>query len=67
MTPNDVSGYASAVRGLLENDALYRKLQEGCAHSAENVSLEKMADRFCEGIELCLKQSSAMPLASSTP
>lgn len=54
MTPNDVNAYADVVQGLLEDQSMYRKLREGCARSAKNVSLEKMADHFCEGIERCL-------------
>ena len=54
MTGDEVVAYANTVIALLKNEALYRKLQHGCARSAELVSLEKMADHFCAGIAQCL-------------
>ncbi|MDO8294133.1 MAG: glycosyltransferase family 4 protein [Gallionella sp.] len=62
MTAMDVDAYSRAVLGLLEDEALYRKLQEGCERSAEKVSLEKMANRFCEGITRCLEQNGVVPI-----
>lgn len=62
MTPVDVDAYSRAILGLLEDEVLYRKLQEGCERSAEKVSLEKMANRFCEGITRCLEQDGVMPI-----
>lgn len=66
MTAMDVDAYARAILGLLENEVLYRKLQEGCERSAEKVSLEKMANRFCEGITRCLEQNGVMLSAEQT-
>jgi glycosyltransferase involved in cell wall biosynthesis len=66
MTTNDVGAYATAVLSLLEDEALYRKLQDGCERAANNISLEKMANRFCKGIERCLEQNGAMPIARQT-
>lgn len=63
MTAMDVDAYSKAVLGLLENEVLYRKLQEGCGRSAEKVSLEEMANRFCEGITRCLEQKDVLPIA----
>ncbi|MDO9272747.1 MAG: glycosyltransferase family 4 protein [Rugosibacter sp.] len=66
MTPVDVDAYSTAVLGLLDDEVLYRKLQEGCEHSAEKISLEKMANRFCEGITRCLEKHGVMPIADKT-
>jgi glycosyltransferase involved in cell wall biosynthesis len=56
MTVADVNHYADAVVDLLKDETKYRTLQEGCARSAENISLPKMANRFCDGIERCLAE-----------
>lgn len=66
MTAMDVDAYVKAVLGLLRSEVLYQKIQEGCEHSAEKVSLEKMANRFCEGIIHCLEQNGVMPIAEQT-
>ena len=54
MTPADVDAYSAAVQTLLADEILLQKLRDGCVAAAENVSLEKMAENFCQGIERCL-------------
>ncbi len=54
MTPDDVAGYADVVVDLINDEALYRKLQSGCDRCAELYSMSQMVGNFCEGIERCL-------------
>jgi glycosyltransferase involved in cell wall biosynthesis len=55
MVSGDVRAYASAVVALLADPGRLAHLREGCFRSAENVSLEDMASRFCVGIDDCLR------------
>jgi len=51
ITNNTVDAFASGVISLLRDDSFYSRLQANCKASAKEVSLEKMVQRFCEGIE----------------
>ena len=59
MVRGDVAVYAAAVVALLNDPVLYATLQDGCRRARGDVSLEKMVDRFCEGIRTCLDQLHA--------
>ena len=63
ITDDNVVAYADAVLALLHNHTLYRQLQQGCERAASKITLDKMADHFCEGITRCLGRPSATPLA----
>ncbi|MEC5218597.1 glycosyltransferase involved in cell wall biosynthesis [Actimicrobium sp. GrIS 1.19] len=66
MTADDVEVYANAVLGLMRDPVLYQRLQRGCERSADSVSLEKMAEHFCEGIARCLGHSTSATLIGKT-
>lgn len=54
ITGNDVSAYVAGVVRLLQNPAEIELLRSGCLAAAPNYTIEKMADRFCNGILSCL-------------
>jgi glycosyltransferase involved in cell wall biosynthesis len=66
MTADDVDVYANAVLGLMRDPVLYKHLQQGCERSADSVSLEKMAEHFCDGIARCLGHNTATALIGKT-
>ncbi len=50
ITPNDVQGYADAVRRLLSADDEMEELRRGCAASSLRYTLEEMVSRFAGGV-----------------
>ncbi|WKB52157.1 glycosyltransferase family 4 protein [Eleftheria terrae] len=54
ITANDVDAYAHAIVRLLRDPAEMARLQAGCAREAAEISIEQMAQRFCDGIARCL-------------
>jgi glycosyltransferase involved in cell wall biosynthesis len=57
IAPDNVDLYSRAVIELLENKSVYERMQKGCEVSAREITLEKMVDRFCDGIIRCLERS----------
>jgi len=54
MTSNDLSAYVETTVCLLRNPQALETLRAGCAASAQEYTVENMARRFADGIELCL-------------
>jgi glycosyltransferase involved in cell wall biosynthesis len=54
MTENNVDSFAAGVVHLLNHPEELDKLRAGCRASAEEYTIEKMADHFCNGILACL-------------
>ncbi|MFZ5576455.1 MAG: glycosyltransferase family 4 protein [Pseudomonadota bacterium] len=54
MTIDDLDTYVHACVSLLSNPVRLDALREGCAASAEEYTIEHMAQRFADGIERCL-------------
>lgn len=50
----DVADFAACVVAVLSDPVLHQQLRTGCLASASDVSLEKMVERFCDGIRRCL-------------
>lgn len=55
MTANDLNAYVKASVGLLNNAQETAGLQAGCAASAMEYTIEKMARNFAEGMTRCLE------------
>ncbi len=54
MTIDDLDAYVHACVSMLQNSARLDALREGCAASADEYTIEHMAERFADGIERCL-------------
>lgn len=54
MTVNDIDEYSNTTIELLKNTELLNSLQKGCEASAELFTLEKMVNRFADGISNAL-------------
>ncbi len=57
MTKDDVSCFVDAVSGIMSDRASISRMSDNCCESARLYSLEKMSDRFCDGIEAALSAS----------
>lgn len=57
MTADDLAAFVAAVVQLLQNPALAQRLQAGALQAGELYSIEHMSDRFCAGIQDCLRQA----------
>ncbi len=55
-SPGDAAAYASKVVDLLRDDQALLHLRLGCARSAETYSMERMVERFSQGIQEALLQ-----------
>lgn len=64
MTENEVGAYARAVASLLKQPEELLRLRRGCLESANDYTVEKMADSFCEGILACLNMQEKEKRAS---
>lgn len=66
MTENDVLPFVAGVVRLLEHPAELEVLRAGCLASAPDYTIEKMADRFCDGILSCLasQEKERIPVQS---
>ncbi|MCW7537298.1 glycosyltransferase family 4 protein [Aquabacterium sp. A7-Y] len=54
ITPDSAAAYADTIAALLRDRSRLQALREGCARQAAEISVEQMAQRFCEGITQCL-------------
>ncbi len=54
ITGNDVASFVTAVVRLLRHPAELDMLRTGCRASAQEYTIEKMAEHFCQGILACL-------------
>ncbi|MGO9016387.1 MAG: glycosyltransferase family 4 protein [Dissulfurispiraceae bacterium] len=54
MTKDDVSCFVDTVAGIMLDGASRSRMSDNCRESARLYSLEKMSDRFCDGIEAAL-------------
>ncbi|AKJ27926.1 glycosyltransferase family 4 protein [Caldimonas brevitalea] len=54
MTADDIDAYANSIAELLRDEVRLDVLRDGCAREAATISIEQMAERFCEGIRECL-------------
>jgi glycosyltransferase involved in cell wall biosynthesis len=59
MTPDSMPDFVDATCVLLRDEAGRRKMQEGCARSSEEYTVDNMAKNFSAGVQSCL---SAPPL-----
>ncbi|HRH79706.1 MAG TPA: glycosyltransferase family 4 protein [Thiobacillaceae bacterium] len=59
MTEDSPDAFVDGVVGLLSDSAALAALREGCRVSAQDYSIENMADRFCRGILACLSGRDA--------
>ena len=57
MTTNDLAAFVEAVVQLLQSPAMAQHLQAGALQAGELYSIEHMSDRFCAGIQDCLRQA----------
>ena len=57
MTADDLTAFVEAVLQLLQNPAMAQHLQAGALRAGELYSIEHMSDRFCAGIQDCLRQA----------
>ena len=57
MTADDLTAFVEAVVQLLQNPAMAQHLQAGALRAGELYSIEHMSDRFCAGIQDCLRQA----------
>jgi glycosyltransferase involved in cell wall biosynthesis len=55
MTADCLEAYVDAVAEVLTDDQLRERLREACLRSAAHYTVEKMATRYVEGIEACLR------------
>jgi glycosyltransferase involved in cell wall biosynthesis len=58
MTPPTVEAFAAAVTSYLRDPEAQRRVQSGCARSAERYTIVKMVENFASGVELCLGRAS---------
>lgn len=63
VTADDVSAYAADIVRVWREPARLAALQAGCRAAAAEYTIERMAERFVEGIEACLEQ---VPLAGES-
>jgi len=61
MLENDLGSYVQACVDLLRNPNQREALRAGCAASAQEYTLEHMAERFCAGIVECLGTPAYRP------
>jgi len=54
ITRNDLQGYVNGIKDILNDKNKLDELKSGCKKSAGEYTLEKMVDRFADGIERCL-------------
>lgn len=64
ISTSDVDDYVDCVVAVLTDANLHERLRAGCLASAGAVSLEKMADRFCDGIRGALAMDKAALVAA---
>jgi len=57
ITQNSLKSYVDAVVEFFQNDALRKKLTQGCRDSSTKYTVEQMVDNYAEGIFKCLHQS----------
>lgn len=57
MTADDLAAFVAAVVQLLQNPAMAQHLQAGARRAGALYSIEQMSDRFCAGIQACLRQA----------
>ena len=57
MTADDLAVFVEAVVQLLQNPAMAQHLQAGARRAGALYSIEQMSDRFCAGIQACLRQA----------
>ena len=55
MTADDLAAFVAAVVQLLQNPAMAQQLQAGARRAGALYSIEQMSDRFCAGIQDCLR------------
>lgn len=55
ITPGNEIAYARAVVDYLRSDALQTKLGQGCATSAQKLTMENMVANFANGVRRCLR------------
>ena len=56
ITSNDVHAYAGALVEYFRDDEYQKILKLGCYKSAQEITLEKMVQRYSEGIRACLAE-----------
>jgi len=56
VTAGDAASYAQAVLSLLHEPERFALIQKQARASASQYTLEQMVQRFCEGIQACLRQ-----------
>jgi len=70
MTENDLESFSVGVVRLLKNLVELEALRVGCQATAQEYTIEKMADHFCNGILACLsspeKGKECAPLGQKT-
>lgn len=54
LAPDDAAGYAAQVVKVLQDEPLHARLSRGAAETASMLTIENMAQRFCDGIDRCL-------------
>ena len=55
LTTNELSEYVDAVCAVLRDEKQLEMLRDGCAESSTKYTIEYMARRFCDGIDVCLQ------------
>lgn len=55
MTPDRLEDYVAAVVQLVRDEPLRARLSAACLEDAKEISLDRMVERFCDGIERCLR------------
>ena len=57
MTADDLAAFVAAVVQVLRDPAMAQRLRAGALQAGELYSIEHMSDRFCAGIQDCLRQA----------
>lgn len=58
-TADDVSDFSEKTLQLLNNSAQLEHLKQGCIRSANEITLEKMLEKFVNGVKQCVDEKTA--------